>query len=72
MIHLVALVTALVVGITAELIGIWRHKAGKVDTYTELVAWASHRVGYWFLPIMVLITGLMVWAIPHLWEQVLR
>lgn len=71
MIHLAALITALVIGIGAEVVGIWRHDRGKVDTYTELVHWVSERSGVWFIPVMVLITGLMVWAIPHLWAQVI-
>lgn len=68
MIHLAALITALVLGVAAEIVGVWRHDRGKVDTYTEIVAWVSERIGRWAFPMMIFLVGLLVWSIPHLWE----
>lgn len=66
MIHLAALITALAVGVAAELVGVARHRAGKVDTYTEIVAWLADRYGIVFLPVLFGLVGLLTWAIPHL------
>lgn len=66
MIHVAALLVALLVGVTAEIVGIARSKRGKVDTYTEMVAWLSERMGRWFLPVGFVLVGLLVWSIPHL------
>jgi hypothetical protein len=71
MIHLAALITALVIGVGAELFGVWRHKQGKVDTYTEIVHWIGERIGWWAFPLGIFLIGLLVWSIPHLWEALL-
>jgi len=66
-IHLAALVIALAVGVAAELVGIWRHQAGKVDTYTEIVHWVGQRLGPFRFAAALALVALLVWAIPHLW-----
>jgi hypothetical protein len=65
-IHLVILIAALAIGVIAEVVGVYRHKAGKVDTYTEMIHWASERWGHWFTPVVIALVGLLAWSIPHL------
>ncbi len=65
MIHLIALLFALALAVAMELLGVARHKAGKVDTYTEVVAWVTHRAGPFAFPIVIFLVGMLAWAIPH-------
>jgi hypothetical protein len=67
-VHLAILIAALVVGVAAELVGVFRARQGKVDTYTEIVEWLSDRFGVWFLPALFVLVGVLIWAIPHLLE----
>jgi hypothetical protein len=67
MVHIAALLIALAVGLAAELVGVWRHQSGKVDTYTELVHWTGQRLGPFRFAAGVALSAFLVWAIPHLW-----
>lgn len=58
---------ALVIGVTAELLGVKRHEEGKIDTYSEFVWWVRRKLGRWYIAVAVPVSALMLWAIPHLW-----
>lgn len=64
---LVIQLAALGVGLVAELIGVARHERGEVDTYSEMMWWLRDNTGPVGLAALLAVTGLMIWAVPHLW-----
>lgn len=66
----VVLLAAVLVGFGAEMVGVSRHEHGKVDTYSELVWWLRNKAPWVGVPLLVAVTVLMLWAIPHLWQVI--
>ena len=60
---------ATIITIILELIGVWRHKAGKTDTITEWFRKLRDSMGEpWRFIFMLAVTTGLVWLIFHAWD----